>query len=499
MTALAKVASFLSELIIANFLGTTAEADAYSMISGIHSVIYPMLGIGIWSIFLPQYQKIKTTNQNNAKPYVDKVITVFLIATIIVTLLVFVFAEQIITLAAPGFEQSTKNTASILLRIYSPYFIFSTISSLYAAMLQSHGNFFGSQIRELSSYLPTLIIGPILFSKMGVSGFAIALLIGGILRLIIQLPFVNWGYRYRPNFNFKDKHIKSLFQKTPSAILTSSADQILTLVDKIMASTLTVGSVSSLNYGAKLTNAINGILTNSVGTVLFPEMPKMIAQKKYNDLSVLTQKVLIAIAIIVIPVTIIMLLFSEEIVRLVYARGSFDESSVTITSTVFCGYLIGFYFIGIKQILDKLFYSLGKNNTLMIFNIINVIINIVLNVILIQMMGLSGLAYATSISSIIYITVCLSYLKNSKIRFNIFNYFKKLSKLILINVITLVTISTIASHISANWLINMLITFLVGNAITIFIYNLMKIEEYILMQNKIVKFRNTVLRKRKGA
>lgn len=488
LTILAKIASFLSEVIIANYLGTSNKADAYSMIAGIHAVIYPMLGIGIWSIFLPKYQKQKTiSNVKATKEYSDKVITIFIMLSSAIALFVFVFADWIIAIASPGFDGETKNIAASLLRIYSPYFVFSTISSVYAAMLQSHGKFLGSQLREFVSYLPTIILGPVMYLYIGVSGFAIALVIGSILRLVIQFPFINWGYRYKPNFRFKDRAVISLFKKSPAAIITSSSDQILTLVDKIMASTLAVGSVASLNYGSKLTNAINGVLTNSVSTVLFPEMPKMIARKEYKNLAELTRKVLVSLAIIIIPIMTIMLLFSGDIVRLVYARGSFDENSVAVTTTVFCGYLVGFYFIGIKQITDKIFYSLDKNNTVMIFNIINVVVNIVLNIVLIGTMGLSGLAYATSIASTLYIIICLAYLKHSKISFDVFSYIKKLLTILLINVIPIVGAKYAVSSVTTNWIISLLLTVTISGVIIIASYNIFKVNEYLAIQDRLLK------------
>ena len=56
ITILSKIVSFVSEVIIAYILGTSEKADAYSMIMGIHQVMYPMLSVGIWSIFLPKYK-----------------------------------------------------------------------------------------------------------------------------------------------------------------------------------------------------------------------------------------------------------------------------------------------------------------------------------------------------------------------------------------------------------------------------------------------------------
>ena len=58
----AKIAAFLSEAILAAYLGTTYQSDAYYMVSSIKDVIYPMLCVGIWKVFLPVYKEKLTKN-----------------------------------------------------------------------------------------------------------------------------------------------------------------------------------------------------------------------------------------------------------------------------------------------------------------------------------------------------------------------------------------------------------------------------------------------------
>ena len=53
---LAKFASFILEAVLAAFLGTTYQSDAYYMVWSVHGVIYPMMSIGIWKVFLPLYK-----------------------------------------------------------------------------------------------------------------------------------------------------------------------------------------------------------------------------------------------------------------------------------------------------------------------------------------------------------------------------------------------------------------------------------------------------------
>jgi putative peptidoglycan lipid II flippase len=57
VSVLAKVIAFLTEVVLAGYLGTSYQADAYNMVIGIQHVFYPMLSIGIWKVFLPEYKK----------------------------------------------------------------------------------------------------------------------------------------------------------------------------------------------------------------------------------------------------------------------------------------------------------------------------------------------------------------------------------------------------------------------------------------------------------
>ncbi len=478
LTILAKIASFISELVIAYFLGTTAQADAYSMINGIHIIIYPMLGVGIWSIFLPEYKK--TITKNNLKEgnqYSNRVITLFFTISSIIAILVFAFSNQIVSIVAPGFDSQTAKECSILLKIYSPYFVFATISSIYAAMLQSHEKFFGSQIREFVSYLPTIILGPILYKFLGVYGFGIALTIGGLLRLLIQLPFIKNKYQFHFDFNFKNKKIKKMLIKTPSVLVSSISNQIHTLVDKMMASTLKTGSVSCLNYGSKLTNVVNGLFTSSISTILYPQIAKMVADSQEKEMSKLIEDILIILSMVIFPITIFCFFNSQLIVELVYLRGDFDNAAATLTAQVFNGYLIGLYFIGIKDIIDKIFYTLEKNKVVMLFNLLNVIINITLNFLLIQKYKLVGLAYATSISSICYIIYTMLYL-HKKIKFELLNYFKNIIYILFVNVFIFSAIHLIVGTLTTNEYIYLLLSGAIDLLVLLAFYKITKYQYY---------------------
>lgn len=83
-----------------------------------------------------------------------------------------------------------------------------------------------------------------------------------------------------------------------------------------------------------------------------------------------------------------------------------------MTAIALSFYSIGMLAFSLRDILNKVFYSLKDTKTPMINGTISMIINIILNVILIKFMGYGGLAFATSLSAIICIILLLLSLKN---------------------------------------------------------------------------------------
>ena len=399
---LAKIASFISEAILAAYLGTSFQSDAYYMVSSIQAVIYPMLGVGVWKVFLPLYKsRITSGNEQEADQLTNKVITFFSIVSFIFVVLLIVFADIVVSVVAPGYKNETRELCIKLVRIAAPMYFFIITAAIYASILQAKNIFLGSQIREVASHIPTIIAAVVFYRLFGVEALAVALVVGGAARLLIELPFVNWGYKYKPDFKFHTTDFVLLLKRLPSALISEGVTQINTLVDKAMASSLPTGTVSALNYGHKLVNVFSGLLSTSISTALYPQMIELITLKKNKELSKLVVKIMIIFGIIMIPVTLACVLFSYELVEVVFQRGSFNSESTILTSGVFAFYSIGILFIACNTVITNLFYGYGNTRTPMLISFANLAINITLNLVLIRIMGINGLALATSLSAVL--------------------------------------------------------------------------------------------------
>ena len=408
VSVIAKLTAFLSEVLLAAYLGLTDESDAYYMVTGIQAVLYPMLSAGVWKVFLPVYkEKITLEDHREAFSLTNQGITFFTLISLGAVILLELFAGLVVSLVAPGFTGEKRALCIELLRISAPMYVFILAASIYSALLQCHNRFFGSQIREVVSHIPTILAAVFLYQRFGIRVFAAALVVGGLARLLIELPFVNWGYRYRPDFRFRSADFDRMLKRLPFALISEGVTQLNVLVDKIMASLLPKGTVSGLNYAHRLINVLSGLISTSVATALYPQMVELISKKEKEALSNLLLRIIELFAFLMLPVTLAAVLFRGEIVAVIYQHGNFTAENTALTSGIFAFYALGLFFIACNEIIFNLFYGNGDTKTPMYISLINLGVNVVLNLALIQLLGANGLALATSLSAAVSFCVRL--------------------------------------------------------------------------------------------
>ncbi|MBR4435619.1 MAG: murein biosynthesis integral membrane protein MurJ [Clostridia bacterium] len=406
ISLIAKASSFLYESVLAYFVGTSMQADAYQTISGVQAAVYPMLSIGIWKVFMPLYKKhLSRGETDNAESLANKSITFFTLISFAAVILIIISAPALVSLVAPGFDGEAKAICVRLIRISAPMYSFILAASVIAAMLQSHEKFLGSQIREVISHIPPILIAILFYKKLGpdrgINALAVSLVVAAVCRILIELPFINWGYKFKPDINFRNKEFKLMLSRMPSALMSAGLSQINAIVDKSMASMLETGTVASMNYANKLFLVFNGLLSTPIATALYPQMIEYISLNKKDELKNLTVKMIGIFCVIMIPISIACWLFRQELIAVVYERGKFTMESTMMTKNIFGFYCICIVFSACSHVVSNIFYGYGDTKKPLIIGIVSLALNIVLNLVFIRFWGAGGLALSTSIAEII--------------------------------------------------------------------------------------------------
>lgn len=409
----AKVFSYVWEAILAAFLGGTDQADAFYMTTSIFGILYPILDIGIWKVFLPIYKtKLVLKEEGRAEQIANVSISFFFILSVALVLFFVVFAKPLVTIAAPGFEADKKMLTIQYLRISAPTYFLMTTASVIGAILQSRGKFLGSQLREIGSHVSGIVCFLLCYQMLGIYAALIALIIGSIFRVLIQLPFINWKWKFKLNFHFKDPDIVSMIKGLPSVAITAAISSINGLIDKMVASGVATGAVACLNYGDKLNSVFSGMISTAIATAVYPNVIQHIAEKDDTRLRTLLNNVICALMFLIIPISVFCFLFSTELVSVAFQRGAFDAVATNLTAGVFAGYCLGMLFIAITTIVTNVFYGYGDTKITMYVSFGQIGLNVCFDLIFARFFGVTGLAIATSVSSIICLGIRLKFLKN---------------------------------------------------------------------------------------
>lgn len=400
-TLISNILGFCREIILAYKYGTSYIADIYLLSSIIPGTIFASIVAAISTSYIPIVSEINTSNSQKAPYFTSNVLNLLGILSIGLTIIFIVFATPIVKIFAVGFQGEMLNQTVHLTRIMFPLVVFLVFYNVFQGYLQVNDNFFIPSLIGIPLNL-FFILGILLSSSNRIWVMAIGNLLGYVAVFIFLLIFVQRsGFKYYLVFNFKDPYLKKLLYLTIPVFIGVSLNQVNTIVDRSIASTLEEGIISALNYSSRLVYFANGIFVVSIVTTLFPKLSKLSSLKNLDGFKNVLSSSIIAIIAIVFPLSIGTIMLADPIVRLLFERGAFDSKATEYTSNSLIYYSIGIIGIGIRELLSKVFYSIQDTKTPMINDLMTVVLNILLNFFFVKYIGYIGLPLATSISSLV--------------------------------------------------------------------------------------------------
>lgn len=178
------------------------------------------------------------------------------------------------------------------------------------------------------------------------------------------------------------------------ALIGVAVNQVNTLVDRTLVSTLPCGSVSALNYSNKLTSFVIAIFITSISSVIYPMLSQLSSENNQKQFVSSVIKSINCVIILVLPITVGTMVLALTIVRVLFERGDFDARGTSLTAMALAMYSIEMVAYGLRDVLGKIFYSLQDTKNPMVNRVI------AMGVVFIKFWGLVGLTLATSLSSI---------------------------------------------------------------------------------------------------
>lgn len=411
-TIIAKVLGFGRELVLASSYGASMYSDAYLTAMNIPVVLFTIIGTTLGTVLIPMYFEVNSElGESKALNFTNNVFNIVIVICILLAVLGFIFTEQLVKVFAMGFEGETLKIAIDFTRITIIGIVFTGLSYVMTAYLQIKNNF---TVPGLISVPKNIIIITSIILSVKYNPYIMiwGTLLGIATEFLFQLPFaIKSGYKYQPYINIKDKYIKKMSWLIGPVLIGVAVNQINTMVDRTLASTLVEGSISALNYANKLNGFVMAMFITSVAAVIYPILSKLSSEDNKEKFTSSVVQSINSVILLVIPISIGAIVLATPIVKLLFQRGEFDARATSMTAIALIMYSIGMVAFGLRDILGKVFYALKDTKTPMINGVIAMLMNIVLNIILVKYLQLAGLALATSISAIVCIFLLFGSLK----------------------------------------------------------------------------------------
>ncbi|ACK95631.1 murein biosynthesis integral membrane protein MurJ [Bacillus thuringiensis] len=397
---LIKMLGFIREVAISYKFGASPITDAYLVAFTIPLILFQFLGVGYATSIIKVLSSLEEKVQEK-RVFISRVFSYTLLTSILLLFLGLVFSKPIVKIFSPGLEPQTIELASELLRLSMPMVISSMIIAISSGILQYSNKF----AIDVWSNLPNnliIIISIVCFSGIGgIYAVTLSTVIGSLTILLIQLPFsLKYGLNLRLDFKV-DENLNKFVKILIPATLLSMVQMIGALINRFIASFMENGSISILYFADRLYNLPYLVVVMAITTVFFPKLVSLFNNNELAKFKIYVAGLFKVIIILMTSIAIVMFVLRQELVEIVYQRGSFSKEAVSLTATCFGIYSLGIIFLSLRELFIKIYFCLNDTKILLMNSLYMFLLNLILGIVLSYFYGIYGLAASTPLSVLI--------------------------------------------------------------------------------------------------
>ncbi len=397
-TLLSRILGFLRDAGIAYYFGASHVSDAFFVAFRIPNSFRRLLGEGGFNaVFVPLYTR--ALEEGREREFLSKVFAFYILSNALVTLLGILLSEQIVSLIAPGVRESeTFELAVFMARFLFVYLLLVGLNAFFMGVLNVRGSFFVPAFSQGVFNLVFLLALLLLADSYGHIALIAGVLVGGVFQVLINLPvLIRERVSLSMSFRF-DEDVKLLLKRLIPALGGFGVNQLSLFIDTFLASFLRTGAISYLYYANRLYQLPFGVVSVGVANSLLSLLSRKDSDKG-QELTTAFRLILI----LMIPASAGLFVLSEEIVRVVYHRGSFTEEDVYFSSGALSIYSLGLVFFSLQKSLSAVFFSRGDTKTPVKASLISVLSEGALAYLFAFLMGFGvfGLPMGTALSSLV--------------------------------------------------------------------------------------------------
>ncbi|MGY3234531.1 MULTISPECIES: murein biosynthesis integral membrane protein MurJ [unclassified Bradyrhizobium] len=402
VTVAARLLSIVSQVLTASTFGAGPNMDAYTVALIVPTTISGILTAAVGAALIPVFVDYRE-NKGEAESMrlLWAAMTLGTLIALAVTAALVAGAPMVVTLFARQMDAPTQTLAVILLRFLMPVLLLQVLVTLVGSVLNAYGRFALPSLASATITLSTIAF--LLFARSwGIYALGWATIVGYSLNfLLLVVAYLRMGLRFHFEFSWRHPGIQRIAALSTPMLIGSLLVNGNNLVDQFMASLLPPGSIASFSYAIKLVDMPSGIFYTALSTALLPIFALQVARREFTLLTTTFRQVVIFSAIILLPAGALLSSLSRPVVEIFYHHGNFSAQATDVVASAVMFLAPNIFIVTYGFINGRIYNALQDNRTLRNVAVLSLVLNAVLDYLLMQIWGVAGIAFATTLTYLI--------------------------------------------------------------------------------------------------
>jgi len=366
-----QVLALVRDRLLTNSFGAGEVLDVYYAAFRIPDFIFVTIASMVsLSVLIPFLVEKTNESKEKGQGFIGGIFTFFALSMMFIGGLAYVFAPALLLKLFPGFANESYNELVSITRILLLQPIFLGASSLFASVVHVYKKFILYAVSPLL-YNLGIIIGIVFFYDIfGITGLAYGVVLGAILHLSIQIPFiVSEGYLPKLGLKSHFKEVRQILLLSLPRTLALSSNQIALFVLVGLASVMGIGSISVFNLAFNLQSVPLAIIGASYSVAAFPTLARLFNdgnRDKYFEQMTVAMRHIIFWSF---PAISLFVVLRAQIVRVILGSGEFTWADTRLTAAALALFAFSLVAQSLVLLFVRGYYAAGKTVKPVIINV----------------------------------------------------------------------------------------------------------------------------------
>ena len=403
-TGLSRLLGLAREVVAAYLFGVTAAMSAFTIAFQVPNLVRALFAdSALQGAFVPVFTELLEKGERKEAFRVASSLF-FLICLLLgaVTALFVLFAEPLMSLFAPGFDDdpALKELTVNLARLMFPIVVLLALSGLVVGMLNSFEHFAVPALAPVAwnvVIIATLVgLTPVLSDDDEIYAYAIGILVGTVVQFLLPLPWLRGrGGSFTLRLDWRDERVRRVLKLMLPVTIALGLINLSLLINSLFGTLVSEEAPAAIDKAFRIYQLPQGLFSISIATILFPTLSRFAARGARDDLRRTMGNGVRQICLWLIPSAVIMAVLAEPITRLVYERGAFGPEATDLTSTAMLWWSIALPFQGVSLLLSRTFFSLQRPWATTALAGLNLAVNAALAAVLYGPFDIAGIVVGT--------------------------------------------------------------------------------------------------------